>query len=110
MAPMAKPIAVTDDTFEEAVLKAELPTVVDFWAVWCGPCKMIAPVLEEIAEEYDGQVSIAKLDVDHNSQSAMQYGVMSIPTLIVFKDGQPAHRFQGATGKAGLLQQLSDFL
>ena len=107
---MAKPIAVTDDTFEEAVLKAELPTVVDFWAVWCGPCKMIAPVLEEIAEEYDGQVSIAKLDVDHNSQSAMQYGVMSIPTLIIFKDGQAVERIVGFMPKAKLLAKITPHL
>ena len=80
---MAKPVVITDDTFEDVVLKADLPTVVDFWAVWCGPCKMIAPALEEIADEYDGRLQVAKLDVDHNSQSAMQFGVMSIPTLIL---------------------------
>jgi thioredoxin 1 len=107
---MTKPIAVTDDTFEEVVLNSELPTVVDFWAVWCGPCKMIAPALEEIAEEYDGQLVIGKLDVDHNSQSAMQYGVMSIPTLIVFKDGQPVERIVGFMPKAKLLSKITPHL
>ena len=107
---MTKPVVVTDDTFEEIVLQADLPTVVDFWAVWCGPCKMIAPVLEEIADEYDGQVRVAKLDVDHNNQSAMQYGVMSIPTLIVFKSGQPVERIVGFMPKAKLLSKITPHL
>ena len=107
---MAKPIAVTDDTFEEAVLKAELPTVVDFWAVWCGPCKMIAPVLVEIGKEYDGKVQIAKLDVDHNNQSAFQYGVMSIPTLILFKGGEEVERIIGFMPKVKLLSKLTPHL
>jgi thioredoxin 1 len=107
---MTKPVVVTDDTFEDVVLMADLPTVVDFWAVWCGPCKMIAPVLEEIAAEYDGQLQVAKLDVDHNNQSAMQYGVMSIPTLIVFKGGQPVERIVGFMPKAKLLSKITPHL
>jgi thioredoxin 1 len=107
---VAKPIEVTDETFEEVVLKAELPTVVDFWAVWCGPCKMIAPVLEEIASEYDGQLQIAKLDVDHNNQSAGTYGVMSIPTLMLFKNGQPVERIVGFMPKEKLLSKLTPHL
>jgi thioredoxin 1 len=107
---MAKPVVVTDDTFDDVVLMADLPTVVDFWAVWCGPCKMIAPVLEEIADEYDGQLQIAKLDVDHNNQSAMQYGVMSIPTLLVFKGGQPVERIVGFMPKAKLLSKIMPHL
>ena len=107
---MTKPVVVTDDTFDEVVLKADLPTVVDFWAVWCGPCKMIAPVLEEIAKEYDGQLQIAKLDVDHNNGSAMRYGVMSIPTLIVFKDGQSVERIVGFMPKAKLLSKITPHL
>jgi thioredoxin 1 len=104
---MAKPVVVTDDTFEDVALMAELPTVVDFWAVWCGPCKMIAPVLEEIADEYDGQLQVAKLDVDDNPQTAMHYGVMSIPTLIMFKDGQPIERIVGFMPKAKLLAKIT---
>ncbi len=107
---MTKPIEVTDKTFKDVVLQADLPTVVDFWAVWCGPCKMIAPVLEEIAKEYDGQLQIAKLDVDHNNQSAMQYGVMSIPTLILFKNGKPVERIVGFMPKQKLLSKLSPHL
>lgn len=107
---MAKPIVVTDDTFDEVVLEADVPTVVDFWAVWCGPCKMIAPVLEEIAEEYDGQLQIGKLDVDHNNESAIRYGVMSIPTLIVFKDGQSVERIVGFMPKAKLLSKITPHL
>ena len=107
---MAKPIEVTDDTFEELVLKSNLPTVVDFWAVWCGPCKMIAPVLEEIAAEHATQLQIAKLDVDHNGQSAMQYGVMSIPTLILFKDGKAVERIVGFMPKDKLLSKLTPHL
>jgi thioredoxin 1 len=107
---MAKPAEVTDATFEQMVLKAELPTVVDFWAVWCGPCKMIAPVLDEIGEEYQGQLQIFKLDVDVNGQSALQYGVMSIPTLIVFKNGQPVERIVGFMPKAKLLAKIKPHL
>jgi thioredoxin 1 len=107
---VAKPIEVTDQTFEETVLEAELPTLVDFWAVWCGPCKMIAPVLEEIANEYEGQLNVAKLDVDHNNESAFKFGVMSIPTLILFKEGQAVERIVGFMPKEKLLTKLTPHL
>jgi thioredoxin 1 len=107
---MGKPVVVTDDTFEEAVLKADIPTVVDFWAVWCGPCKMIAPILEEIAESHEGQLQVVKLDVDQNGESAMKYGVMSIPTLILFKGGQPVERVVGFMPKQKLLDKLTPHL
>jgi len=107
---MAKPIDVTDETFEEVVLGAEIPTVVDFWAVWCGPCKMIAPVLEDIAEDYSDTLQVVKLDVDNNNASAMKYGVMSIPTLILFKDGKAAERIVGFLPKEKLLKKLEPHL
>ena len=107
---MAMPIEVTDKTFEDVVLKASLPTVVDFWAVWCGPCKMIAPVLEEIAKDYAGKLQVAKLDVDNNNESAIKYGVMSIPTLILFKNGRAAERIVGFMPKEKLLAKLKPHL
>jgi thioredoxin 1 len=87
-----------------------LPTVVDFWAVWCGPCKMIAPVLDEIAADYQDQLQVTKLDVDHNSELAMKYGVMSIPTLILFKAGHPVERIVGFMPKEKLLARLKPHL
>ena len=107
---MAKPIEVTDKTFEELVLKAESPTVVDFWAVWCEPCNRIAPVLKEIARDYDGQLRVTRLDVDRYRQLAIQYGVMSIPTLILFKDGQPVEQIVGFMPKGRLLSKISPHL
>ncbi|MGD8491838.1 MAG: thioredoxin, partial [Anaerolineae bacterium] len=92
---MAKPIEVTDKTFDKVVLQASVPTIVDFWAVWCGPCKMIAPILEEISDEYGGKLQVVKLDVDHNNQTAMNYGVMSIPTLLLFNGGEAVERIIG---------------
>jgi thioredoxin 1 len=107
---MTKPIEVTDATFEEAVLKAELPTVVDFWAVWCGPCKRITPVLEEIADEQEGRLQVTKLNVDHNTETAIKYGVMSIPTLILFKNGQSVEQIVGFMPKEKLLAKLKPHL
>ena len=107
---MAKPIEVTDQTFNEVVLQSDLPVVVDFWAVWCGPCKMIAPALEQIAAEYEDQIRVAKLDVDHNSETAMKYGVMSIPTLILFKNGEDVERIVGFMPKEKLVAKLQPHL
>ena len=85
---MAKPFEVTDETFEEEVLQATAPTLVDFWAVWCAPCRMVAPVVQEIADSYDGRLRVAKMDVDSNRQTPGKYGISGIPTLILFKDGE----------------------
>jgi thioredoxin len=101
---------LTDATFDETIGGADKPVLVDFWAEWCGPCKMIAPVLEEIASEQGEKLAIAKLNVDDNPDVAMRFNVMSIPTLIVFKDGEPAKRLVGAKGKGQLLQDLAEYV
>jgi thioredoxin 1 len=107
---MAKPITVTDGTFEKLVVNAETPVLVDFWAAWCGPCKMIAPVLEEIATDLDGKLTIGKLDVDENGSTAMAFGVMSIPTLLLFKGGRPVERIVGFQPKQQLVSKLQRHL
>jgi len=107
---MSKPVHVTDSTFEKEVLEAENPVLVDFWAEWCGPCKMIAPVLEELATEMDGKLTIGKLDVDENQSTAMAYGIFSIPTLLLFKNGEPVERIVGFQPKAQLVNRLQAHL
>jgi thioredoxin 1 len=107
---MAKPVPISDATFEQEVLKADKPVLVDFWATWCGPCRMIAPVLEEIAADKGEQLKIAKLDVDANPVSAGRFGVRAIPTMIVFKDGKEAQRLVGYMPKDRLLQQLAQYI
>jgi len=107
---MANVTTLSDTTFDEEIGAASEAVIVDFWAEWCGPCKMIAPVLDEIADEHTGKVKVVKLNVDDNPATARRFEVMSIPTLIVFKDGTPAKRLVGAKGKGQLLQELSEFL
>ena len=107
---MGSPVTVTDSTFDTEVLKSEKPVLVDFWATWCGPCKMVAPVLDEIAGEHKDKITVAKLDIDANQQTALQYQVMSIPTMIVFQNGQPVKQIVGARPKAALLNDLADYI
>ena len=101
---------LTATTFDEVVGSADTPVLVDFWAEWCGPCKMIAPILDEIAVEQEGNIQIAKLNVDEASDVARRFEVMSIPTMIVFENGAPTKRIVGAKGKAALLEDLADVL
>jgi len=103
-------IKVTDDTFKSEVLDSDIPVFVDFWATWCGPCRMVAPILEELSEEYEGKIKIVKLDTDENRQTAMNYGIVSIPTLNVYKGGEVVKQIVGARPKAALLKELSDYI
>ena len=101
---------LSDASFDEHVKSSDVPVLVDFWAEWCGPCKMIAPVLDEIAAEQEGKLTIGKLNIDDNLKITQRFDVMSIPTLILFKDGEPVARIVGAKGKGQLLQELSAHL
>ena len=101
---------LNDASFSEEINSSSEPVIVDFWAEWCGPCKMIDPILKEIASEQDGKLRVGKLNVDDNPETARRFEVMSIPTLIVFKDGEPKKRLVGAKGKGQLLEELSEFL
>ena len=103
---MAKLLAVTEETFDQEVLKAGLPVLVDFWAEWCGPCRMVAPIVEELATEYAGRVKVTKVDVDDNQRLAMRYSIMSIPTLGVFKGGELVDRIVGYMPKQELKRRL----
>jgi len=103
---VAKPKEVTDATFEQEVLKAPRPVLVDFWAPWCGPCRMVAPIVEELAEEYDGKVNFVKLNTDDNPVTASRYGIRSIPTLLVFRGGQPVGQIIGFRPKSDLRRRL----
>jgi thioredoxin 1 len=107
---MSNTVQVTDSSFADDVLTSDKPVLVDFWATWCGPCKMVAPVLEEIAAENREKLTVAKLDVDENPNAARDYQVMSIPTLILFKDGKPVKKIVGARSKTALLADLAAIL
>ena len=103
---MAKPFEVTDATFETEVLQAAAPTLVDFWAAWCGPCMMIAPIVEAIAEEYEGKLRVVRMDVDSNWETPSRYGIRGIPTLILFKDGAGIAQIVGYRSKEALVEEL----
>lgn len=105
-----KPMELTEETFEQEVLKATIPVLVDFWAAWCGPCKVIAPMVEELATEYEGKLKIGKVDVDNHQKIAMQYGIRSIPTLLMFKGGKVVEQIIGAAPKKTLVEKLSKHL
>ena len=103
---MAGPIDVTDNTWEDEVLNSDLPILVDFWAEWCGPCKMIAPAVHDLAEEYTGKLNVAKVDIDNSPEIATKYGIRSIPALIFFRDGKPVDQVIGALPKGALKKKI----
>jgi len=105
-----KPITITDENFASEVINSTEPVLIDFWATWCGPCKMIAPIVEELAGEFSGKIKIGKLDVDNNQQTSIEYGVRSIPTLLIFKDGKVRDTIIGAVPKSNIVQKLNAVL
>ena len=103
-------LEVTDDSFASEVLNSELPVLVDFWAEWCGPCKMVSPIVEDLSNEYNGKVKVAKLDVDSNPQTATNYGIRGIPTLLMFKDGSAVDQIVGAVPKTQIAERLDKII
>ena len=107
---MSDPVEITDENFQQEVLNSETPVLVDFWADWCQPCKMIAPVVEQIAEEYDGKVKIGKLDVDSNQQTSQAMGIRGIPALIIFNNGKPVDQIIGVVPKSIIHKKIDEVL
>ena len=103
---MSKPVSIDDSNFDQVVLQAKKPVLIDFWASWCRPCAMVAPILDELAEEYDGKIHFVKLDIDQNPKTATRYSIMSIPTLLIFKNGEPVSHIVGVRPKGELKQSL----
>ena len=107
---MSKPIHITDDSFEQDVLKSDIPVLIDFWATWCAPCRLLAPAIDQLADEFEGRVKVSKLDVDNNPQTAMNYGVRSIPAVLIFKGGQLVDNIVGNVPKAKLIERINAIL
>ena len=107
---MGNAVAVTEESFTKEVLESPVPVLVDFWAVWCGPCRAIAPIVEQIAEEYSGRVKVVKLDVDENGETSIRYGVMNIPTLLLFKGGKAVERWVGVQPKSMIVSRIQPHL
>ena len=107
---MGKPVHIDDNSFDTTVIKSEMPVLVDFWAPWCGPCKAVAPILDELAKDYKGKMVIAKLNVDESPQNASKYGVSAIPTMLIFKNGEPVQSIVGYKPKAELKKAIDEIL
>lgn len=107
---MSELLQITDENFDEEIINSELPAMVDFWAEWCGPCRMVGPMVEELAKEYEGKIKVAKMDVDKNRETPTRFGIRNIPTLILFKGGEVAHTIIGAQPKTSIEEELKKLL
>ncbi|HVP36452.1 MAG TPA: thioredoxin [Terriglobales bacterium] len=107
---MSEPVELTDDNFEQEVINSDLPVLVDFWATWCGPCRMVGPIVDELAKEYAGKLKVGKLNVDSNGKTSIKYGIMSIPSLLFFKKGQVVDQMVGAAPKNSFVERLNKIL